>query len=41
MDALLDILSHEQAPSETIPIIIAHGVFLNDFPILFASNIIT
>ena len=36
MDALVDFLSPEQANSETIPIIIAHG-FLNDFPILLAN----
>ena len=39
MDALVDFLSHEQAQSETISIIIAHGGFSNDFPILLANCI--
>ena len=33
-DALVDFLSRE-----TIPIIIAHGGFLNDFPILLANGV--
>ena len=36
-DALVDFLSREQAQSETIPHIIAHGGFLDDFPILLAN----
>ena len=37
MDALVDFLSRGQAHSEAIPIIIAHGGFFNDFPILLAN----
>ena len=37
MDALNGFLCCEQAQSETIPIIIAHGGFLNDFTILLAN----
>ena len=39
MDALVDFLSCVQAQSETIPIIIAHGGFSNDFPILHRNCI--
>ena len=34
---LVEVLHREQAQSETIPIIIAHGGYLHDFPILLAS----
>ena len=39
VDALVDFLCREQRQSETSPIIIAHGGFLNDFPILPANYI--
>ena len=37
MVALIDFLSREQAHSETIPIIIVNGGFLNDFLILLTN----
>ena len=37
MNGLVEFLHREQAQSETIPIIIAHGGYLHDFPILLAS----
>ena len=37
MDRLVEFLQHEQVQCETIPIIIAHGGYLHDFPILLAS----
>ena len=37
MDGLLEFLHREQARGETIPIIIAHGGYFHDFPILLAS----
>ena len=37
MIRLVEFLQHEQAHSDTIPIIIAHGGYLHDFPILLAS----
>ena len=38
MDGLVAFLQREQAQSETIPIIIARGGSLHDFPILLASS---
>ena len=37
MDGLVRFLHREQARSETLPFIIAHGGYLHDFPILLAS----
>ena len=37
MTGLAEFLHHEQAQSETIPVIIAHGGYSHDFPILLAS----
>ena len=37
MDGLVEFLHHEQARGEPLPFIIAHGVYLQDFPILLAS----
>ena len=37
MDGLVEVLHREQAWGETPPIIIAHGGYLHDFPILLAS----
>ena len=37
LDGLVEFLHREQVQSETIPIIIAHGGYLHDFPILLAS----
>ena len=37
MDGLVAFLHREQAQSETIPIIIARGGYLHDFPILLAN----
>ena len=37
MAGLTEYLHREQAQSETIPVIIAHGGYLHDFPILLAS----
>ena len=37
MDALIEFIYYEQAQSETIAVIIAHGGILNDFPILLAN----
>ena len=34
---LVEFLHREQAQSETVPVIIAHGGYLHDFPILLAS----
>ena len=37
LDALIEFLNYEQVQSETIPVIMAHGGFLNDFLILLAT----
>ena len=37
MDGLVEFLQHEQAQSERFPIIVVHGGYLYDFPILLAS----
>ena len=37
MDGLVEFLHRDQAQSETIPVIIAHGGYLHDFSILLAS----
>ena len=37
MAGLTEFLHREQAQSETIPVIIAHGGYSHDFPILLAS----
>ena len=37
MNGLVEFLQHEQAHSETVTIIIAHGGYLHDFPILLAN----
>ena len=37
MEGLVEFLQHEQAQSDTVPVIIAHGGYLHDFSILLAS----
>ena len=36
MDGLVEYLQREQGQSEAMPIIISHGGYLHDFPILLA-----
>ena len=38
MDGLIELLHRDQAQSVTIPIIIAHGGYLHDFPILLVRS---
>ena len=37
MEGLVEFLHREQAQSETDPVIIAHGGYLRDFPILLVG----
>ena len=37
MAGMTEFLHREQAQSETIPVIIAHGGYLHDFPILLGN----
>ena len=39
MDGLVEFFHRQQAQNETIPVIIAHGGYLHDFPILLANCI--